>query len=233
MTGMQNMGDKCEYVVINVSSPNTPGLRDLQTTQHLKTIITSVQQARKRLADGRVPPRILLKVSIGRVRICYISVQISPDLNTADMKEIANVCMKLSIDGVIIGNTTLERPSFLTSEHKIESGGLSGAPLRTLTRSKIHEFYTLTKGRITIVGCGGVSNGRDAYEHIRAGEVDKCPGCECAPVCAGASAVQLYTAIVYQGWPVFARVKRELHECLLNDGFTNVSQAVGADHRKK
>ena len=115
------------------------------------------------------------------------------------------------VDGLIVSNTTISRPESLNSKEKEESGGLSGKPIKELSTRVVGEMYQLTDGKIPIIGCGGVSSGEDAYEKIK----------------AGASLVQLYTAMVYQGFPVIGRVKRELDECLRKDGFTNVQEAVG------
>lgn len=142
----------------------------------------------------------------------------SPDLSPEDRRSIASIVLKSKdVDGLIVANTTVERPSTLVDQQTAqETGGLSGAPLKEKSTTAVHDFYALTKGKVSIIGCGGVENGRDAYEKIR----------------AGASAVQLYTALVYQGFPVVKRVKRELVQCLEADGFKSVNEAVGADHCK-
>uniref|UniRef100_A0A1I7XGN3 DHO_dh domain-containing protein n=1 Tax=Heterorhabditis bacteriophora TaxID=37862 RepID=A0A1I7XGN3_HETBA len=123
---------------------------------------------------------------------------------------------KYGIDGLIVSNTTVSRPSSLKSENRTQIGGLSGAPLREISTECVREMYSLTEGKVPIIGCGGVASGADAYEKIK----------------AGASLIQLYSAFVYQGFPVVGKIKRELAELLKNDGYSNISQAVGIDHKK-
>jgi len=115
----------------------------------------------------------------------------------------------------VISNTSISRPVSLISSSKTEEGGLSGRPLRELATETIRKMYVLTKGSVPIIGVGGISSGQDAYEKIR----------------AGASLIEIYTCMVYEGPPVVAKIKRELSELLRNDGFSSVSEAVGADHK--
>lgn len=200
--GVNYLGRFADYIVVNLSSPNTPGLRDLQKEADLKKIMEKVMEAVSRIGEGK--PKVLLKIS--------------PDLEDAEKEEIAKIALnkKYGIDGLIVSNTTVSRPESLRSVLKTEAGGLSGKPLKNLSTSCVRDMYRLTGGKLPIVGCGGVSSGADAYEKIR----------------AGASLVQLYTALVYQGFPVIGKVKRELVELLRQDGYSNVSEAVGADHRR-
>ncbi len=200
--GVINLGPFCDYLVVNVSSPNTPGLRQMQMKKELEELMTIVSESRSRIISAK-HPKILLKVS--------------PDLSAEEKRNIIAVCKnkKYNIDGLIVGNTTTSRPQSLKSPKSIESGGLSGAPLRELSTQCIKDFYKLSGGSIPIIGCGGISNGRDAYEKIK----------------AGASLIQIYTAIVYQGFPVVGRIKRELLEAMQKDGFRKLEDAVGADHR--
>ncbi|PIO52592.1 dihydroorotate dehydrogenase 2 domain protein, partial [Teladorsagia circumcincta] len=134
-----------------------------------------------------------------------ILLKIAPDLDLSEKIDIAQVVMdkKYGVDGLIVSNTTISRPESLKSEFKNEAGGLSGAPIRKLSTECIKEMYRLTQGRVPIVGCGGVSSGEDAYEKIR----------------AGASVVQLYTALAFHGFPVIGKVKRELAELVKRDGY--------------
>ncbi|KAI6207289.1 Dihydroorotate dehydrogenase [Aphelenchoides fujianensis] len=204
--GVNYFANHCDYLVINVSSPNTPGLRALQSKAELEKICETVRKALDRVIHDRpARPKVLLKIT--------------SDLSTADRQDVARVVLdkRNGVDGLIISNTTIERPSTLQSEHKAESGGLSGPPLRDPSTKCIAEMYKLTSGQVPIVGCGGIESGADAYEKIR----------------AGASVVQLYTALVYQGWPVIGRIKRELNDRLYQDGFTTVTAAIGADHPKE
>ncbi|CAL1539972.1 unnamed protein product [Lymnaea stagnalis] len=202
--GVRKFGPVADYLVINVSSPNTPGLRDMQRQEELATLIDKVVEERNKLAVNPKPPLL---------------VKIAPDLNEEEKKDIATVITrpKSKVDGLIISNTTVERPQSLVSKNKSETGGLSGAPLREKSLETIRDMYRLTNGQVAIIGVGGVSSGKDAYDKVK----------------AGASLVQLYTAMIYQGPPVVAKIKRELDELLRNDGFTHISEAVGADFRNK
>ncbi|KAE9420569.1 hypothetical protein Angca_003924, partial [Angiostrongylus cantonensis] len=143
--------------------------------------------------------------------------KISPDLTDMEKRDIAQVVIdsKHGVDGLIISDTTMSRPKTLKSENKSETGGLSGTPLRQMSTECVREMYKFTSGHVPIIGCGGISSGADVYEKIR----------------AGASVVQLHSAIVFHGFPIIGKIKRELIELLNRDGFKNISQAVGADHR--
>jgi dihydroorotate dehydrogenase len=196
--GLQELGGYADYVTINVSSPNTPGLRDLQGRERLRDLIGRLLAARAALP---VPPPLLLKIA--------------PDLSAEQLQDVAEVALETGIDGLIVSNTTISRPPGLKSLHRTEQGGLSGAPLFPLATSVLRDVYRLTEGRIPLVGVGGIGSGRDAYAKIR----------------AGASLVQLYTALVYEGPGLIRRMKAELLECLRRDGFATVAQAVAADHR--
>nr|XP_009502667.1 PREDICTED: dihydroorotate dehydrogenase (quinone), mitochondrial [Phalacrocorax carbo] len=248
VAGVRTLGPLADYLVVNVSSPNTPGLRDLQGKAELQDLLTKVLAERDMLPCKRKPA---------------VLVKIAPDLTTQDKQDIASVICELGVDGLIVSNTTVSRPSSLQSRQRTEPGGLSGKPLRELSTQTIREMYSLTQGRVPIIGVGGVSSGRDALEKIR----------------AGASLVQMYTALVYHGPPVVGAVKRELETLLRGvrgqappqgapgprvalgshvlvheqwyhgaepqcqagpavtlslgreQGFKNVTEAVGADHR--
>ncbi|XP_045193970.1 dihydroorotate dehydrogenase (quinone), mitochondrial-like isoform X2 [Mercenaria mercenaria] len=198
--GVEKFGPLADYLVINVSSPNTPGLRSMQGKQQLEKLVAKVSEERKNIESERKPPLL---------------VKIAPDLTEQDKKDITDVVLKVPgrVDGLIVTNTTVTRPESLKSKYKDETGGLSGEPLKDLSTQTVKDMYRLTKGKLPIIGVGGVACGQDAYDKIR----------------AGASLVQLYTALVYQGPPVVKRIKRELEELLQKDGFSNVSEAVGAD----
>lgn len=200
--GIRNLGCFGDYLVINVSSPNTPGLRDMQGKKNLTDLIEKVLEARNNLPVDPKPPLL---------------VKIAPDLTEQDKIDIASVVLrpKSRVDGLIVSNTTIGRPASLISINKTEVGGLSGEPLKALATETIRDMYKLTEGSIPIVGVGGITSGKDAFEKIR----------------AGASLVQLYTALSYQGPPLITRIKRELVDELQNGGFDNVQAAVGADHR--
>ncbi|XP_043562665.1 dihydroorotate dehydrogenase (quinone), mitochondrial isoform X2 [Chiloscyllium plagiosum] len=184
--GVQQLGPLADYLVVNLSSPNTPGLRALQSKKELRTLLEKVLKERDSLTVNR-KPAILLKIA--------------PDLTAQDKKDIAGVVMELGVDGLIVTNTTVSRPQSLQDPQQAQSGGLSGAPLKEMSTQTVNEMYSLTKGRIPIIGVGGISNGADALQKIR----------------AGATLIQLYTAFVYQGPPVVNKIKRELEQLLKTD----------------
>lgn len=141
--------------------------------------------------------------------------KIAPDLTPDDCADIAAVVQERGVDGLIVSNTTISRPADLQGRDRAETGGLSGRPLFELSTAVLADMYRLTEGRVPLIGVGGISSGADAYAKIR----------------AGASLVQLYTALIYQGPALVARIKSELAAALKADGFATVSAAVGADHR--
>ncbi len=187
-----------DYLAVNVSSPNTPGLRDLQKKAALVELIAQLKLARAKSSPKRPPPLLL---------------KIAPDLSPKEIVGIAEAALESAIDGLIVSNTTVARPKDLKSKFARETGGLSGKPLFAPSTALLAEMYRLTGGRIPIIGVGGIASGADAYAKIR----------------AGASLVQLYTALTYEGVGLAARIKRELLELLKRDGFKNVAEAVGAD----
>jgi dihydroorotate dehydrogenase len=197
--GVQVLGPYADYLVINVSSPNTPGLRALQGREPLAALIEAVKRAR-RDACPETPPLL---------------VKIAPDLQPEDKQDIAAVALESGIDGLIVSNTTIVRPPTLRSRYRTEAGGLSGAPLFQPSTELLAEMHRLTQGRLALVGVGGVASGADAYAKIR----------------AGASLVQLYSALVYEGPGLVGRIKRELAQTLRRDGFSSVTQAVGSGLR--
>jgi len=194
VTGCTAFAPYADYLVCNVSSPNTPGLRNLQGRVELADLLKRVQDA---IVAKPVP----------------LIVKIAPDASDDDLDDIVAVCRDLRMDGIIIGNTTLSRPASLVSARRGESGGLSGAPLTTLSTDVLRKTAQRVEGQFPLVGCGGVGSGADAYAKIR----------------AGASLVQLYSALVFEGPPVVRRIKDELATLIARDGFSSVSQAIGAD----
>jgi dihydroorotate dehydrogenase len=142
-------------------------------------------------------------------------VKISPDLTAAERQVLAEGLTEMDIDGLIVSNTTISRPEGMVSGARAEEGGLSGAPLFAASTEALSDFYRLTEGNLLLIGVGGISSGREAYAKIR----------------AGASLVQLYTAMIYEGPGLVRRVGQELAECLKKDGFGNIAEAVGAAHR--
>ena len=195
--GVATLAPLADYLVINISSPNTPGLRDLQRRSEVGALIHAVVEARDAVRLDRPPP-ILLKIA--------------PDLTQQEIDDIAEVALVSKIDGIIVSNTTVARPATLRSANAPEPGGLSGRPLFEPSTAVLAEIYRRTHGRIPLVGVGGVASGEDAYAKIR----------------AGASLVQLYSALVYQGPALIGRIKRDLLVCLKRDGFTHVAEAVGS-----
>jgi len=197
-TALARLALVADYVAVNVSSPNTPGLRGLQDRDELERLLAALTQMRNRLGLS-VP----------------ILVKIAPDLDGHALDDIADVATKSGIEGLIVSNTTIARPSTLRSPNAAEAGGLSGAPLFEPSTEILHAMHARTGAKLVLVGVGGVASGADAYAKIR----------------AGASLVQLYTALAYRGPGLVTRLQRELVECLARDGFTHVGDAVGAAHR--
>ena len=180
-----------DYVTVNVSSPNTPGLRGLQNKDELTRLLSTLVEARGR--HGHKP--LLLKIA--------------PDLDASAMDEIADVVRASGIEGLIVSNTTIARPP-LRSRHAKEAGGLSGKPLFAASTTILKEMRQRLGDAVTLVGVGGVASGTDAYAKIR----------------AGASLVQLYSGLAFQGPGLVTRIKRDLLACLARDGFANVTEAV-------
>lgn len=200
VAGVRALGSLADYLVVNVSSPNTAGLRDLQGRQALEALLARVVPARDALINK---PPLLLKIA--------------PNLDEGARDDIAAVALAARIDGLIVSNTTVARPATpqRTHRHLAETGGLSGRPLFVPSNEILADMYRRTGGKLILVGTGGIESGRGAYAKIR----------------AGASLVQLYTALIYEGPGLVARIKRELAACLRRDGFSSVDDAVGADHR--
>ncbi|WP_454917878.1 quinone-dependent dihydroorotate dehydrogenase [Xanthobacter sediminis] len=191
-----------DYVVCNISSPNTPGLRSLQARAEMSALLAQVLSVRNAsIPDPALRPPLLVKVA--------------PDLDDAALADVAEVALSTGVDGLIMGNTTLSRPGSLKSGHRGEAGGLSGTPLMALSTERLGALYRLVGGRLPLIGAGGVASGADAYDKIR----------------AGASLVQLYSALVFQGPGLVNRIKADLAARLRADGFQRVSDAVGADVR--
>lgn len=188
-----------DFLIINISSPNTPGLRALQGVDSLVELTRAVRSAR--IVTGSQAPLLF---------------KIAPDLEIADIADICRVAVAEKMDGIVVCNTTVARPASLRSGHASETGGLSGAPLFGPSTQLLREVYALTGGQLPLIGVGGVGSAEQAYAKIR----------------AGASLVQLYTAMVYEGPGLITAITRGLAELLHRDGFTSVTQAIGADHRK-
>jgi dihydroorotate dehydrogenase len=192
--GVRKAARVADYLVVNVSSPNTPGLRDLQAREVLGSLLRRLISAREE-AGSRVP----------------LLVKIAPDLTPEERRDIAQVALDTGIDGLIVSNTTVERPPDLVSRHAHEAGGLSGRPLLAPSTALLADMYRLTQGRLPLIGVGGIASAADAYAKIR----------------AGASLVQLYTALVFAGPGLVGEIKNGLAALLRSDGFASIAEAVG------
>jgi dihydroorotate dehydrogenase len=196
VTGCTALAPYADYLVCNVSSPNTPGLRNLQGRAELADMLKRVLDAD---AHAARPVPLLVKIA--------------PDASDDDLDDIVTVCRDLRMDGIIVGNTTLSRPTSLRAPRRAEAGGLSGAPLAALSTEVLRRTARRVERQFPLVGCGGIGSGADAYAKIR----------------AGATLVQLYSMMVYEGPPIVRRIKDELAALLTRDGFASVNEAVGAD----
>jgi dihydroorotate dehydrogenase len=192
-----------DYVAVNVSSPNTPQLRQLQQAEQLSSLLGSLQRRNKEL-------RTLKK----RVKALPLLVKLSPDLGTSELEVIVDVVQRLGIDGIIATNTTISRDNLRSSKQEVTAcgdGGLSGKPLTKRSTQMITQLYKLTRGNVPIVGVGGVFTAEDAWEKIA----------------AGASLVQLYTGFIYQGPWVAKEIVHGLKRIVKARGFTKLQEAVG------
>ncbi|KAJ7155465.1 Dihydroorotate dehydrogenase-domain-containing protein [Mycena crocata] len=189
VAGVRTFGPYSDVLVVNVSSPNTPGLRGLQNRDILEALLTGVMQAREQLASTRKPKLVL---------------KIAPDLSEDQLVEIAAVIENTSIDGVIVSNTTTQRPTELADSNKSETGGLSGVPLKQYSLAAVRTLRKNLPARIPLIGCGGISTGADALEYAK----------------AGASLVQVYTGFGYDGVGACRRIKDQLVEELSKEGLT-------------
>ena len=188
-----------DYITINISSPNTEGLRELQNANNLDCLLKEIYKVKSSaLNDKKVPP-LLLKVA--------------PDITNKMVEDIINLALKYKIDGLIVGNTTISRPSSLQGHNKNEPGGLSGKPLFELSTKVLAQFYILSEGRIILVGSGGVDGVETAYAKIK----------------AGASLIQIYTGLMYHGPELFRIIFDGLGNSLREDGFANIKDAIGVD----
>ncbi len=188
-----------DYLTVNVSSPNTVGLRDLQAADQLEKLSSAVIQARDTAAADFDPPPLLLKIA--------------PDLSSQMVIDIVEIAIEKKIDGLIISNTTVSRPEFLISKNRYQSGGLSGKPLFNLSNQALAKAYLAGNGRIGLIGVGGIDSVQSAYTKIR----------------AGASIVQIYTGLMYNGPSLFDALYFGLANTLRNHGFSNITNAVGLD----
>lgn len=190
--GVRAMAPVADYLTVNISSPNTPGLRALQDKGALDALLEAIAEAR-----GAGGPPVFLKLA--------------PDLMAEDIDDIARIAIDRGMDALIVSNTTISRPS-LASRHRGETGGLSGAPLKQLALQRLRDFRKATGGALPLIAAGGIENGVDAYDRIR----------------AGASLVQIYSALVYQGPGLARMIVGELKTLMRRDGFGSLAEAVGS-----
>jgi dihydroorotate dehydrogenase len=192
----------CDYITLNISSPNTAGLRDLQHNEQIRELLSSVRVKAKQL-NAKYNKKT------------YILVKIAPDLEDNQIEDVMEAITSNLMDGVIISNTTIKNRDGLKSSYASEVGGLSGKPLLNPSNEVLYKAYKITKGSIPIIGVGGVFSGDDAYSKIL----------------AGASLVQLYSSIIYQGFGVIEKINSRLNELLDQDGFSSIAEAIGKAHK--
>lgn len=195
---LEKFYEKASYITINISSPNTKNLRDLQSEDQLDLFLSEITKKKNEL-------KILHKKNTP------LLLKVAPDLTISQQEKIAATVLKNQIDGMIISNTTIDRDLNLHSANAGEIGGLSGAPLFAKSNEVLKNFYKFTDKKIPLIGVGGISSADDAYEKI------KC----------GASLVQIYSAFIYQGFGLVEKIKKELSAKIAADGFKNISQAIG------
>ena len=196
--GLQRLYPLADYVTVNVSSPNTPGLRALQAAESLAPLLEALLATRQALVESGQPRKPLF-------------VKVAPDLDEPGEAAVADVARRLAIDGLIVGNTTVSRPPGLRSPHARETGGLSGRPLFPLSTRLLARLSVRLEGTVPLIAAGGVFDAADAYAKIR----------------AGASAVQLYTGFVYRGPGLVRDILDGLDARLAADGFATLAAAVG------
>jgi dihydroorotate dehydrogenase len=199
--GLARVWPHASYVTANISSPNTPGLRGLQEKGALEDLLGRMNAARETLTAVHGPRPMFLKVA--------------PDLDETAIGDIADLAWAMKLDGLIVSNTTTDRPESLQSPYKGETGGLSGAPVFAKSTCVLRQFSAHLRGRMALIGVGGVFDGAGALAKIK----------------AGASAVQIYTALVYGGPGLVSRLTMDLAARLKAEGFANVGDAIGADVR--
>lgn len=198
LTLIGKFGPTADYLTVNISSPNTPGLRTLQGREILLPLLNALVKKRNDVCGAKRTP---------------LMIKLAPDLAQDECEDIAAVVLESGVDGLVLSNTTTDRPQSLPETFRNETGGLSGPHVRKKSTEIIKTFYRLTGGKLPIIGVGGIASGIDAYEKIR----------------AGASLVQLYTALVFEGPGLIKRIKTDLSAFMDRDGFRNISEAVGVD----
>jgi dihydroorotate dehydrogenase len=191
--GLWTFNDVASYITVNISSPNTPGLRALQSRDELQNLLNRLALARQKLTS---PKPLLLKIA--------------PDLSDGEIEDIAGIALDNAIDGIIVSNTTVSRPP-LRSHHALKPGGLSGAPLFELSTRKLARVHQLTAGRIPLIGAGGVSSANAAWQKLR----------------AGASLIQLYSALIFEGPGIVGSIIHGLADRLKSSGRSSITEITG------
>jgi len=190
-----------DYLTINISSPNTKNLRELQNEKQLKEFLLAIDNQKKQLqiTTNKNTP-ILLKIA--------------PDLDIKQQQVIAEIVINSHISGIIVSNTTIKRDFNLQTQYANEIGGLSGKPLFDPSNEVLKNFYKFSNGKIPLIGVGGIFNADDAYRKIR----------------CGASLIQIYSAFIFEGFGLVEKIKKDLSKLLIKDGFKNIQQAIGIDN---
>ncbi len=199
---LEKFYQEASYITLNISSPNTKNLRDLQKYNNLDDFLSQIMQKRQELQQKKQ-------------KYTPIWLKIAPDINNKEQEEIAQLVIKNKIDAVIISNTTISRPKYLQSNNQERQGGLSGKPVFFKSNEVLCNFYRLTQGKIPLIGVGGIFSAEDAYCKIK----------------NGASLVQIYSALIYQGFSTIEEINSGLNKLLKQDGFDNISQAIGVEVR--
>ena len=197
--GIEKFAAVASYVTVNISSPNTPGLRDLQQAAVLDDLLARVIDARERVARNAGPTPVLLKIA--------------PDLALSDLDDVVGIARARRVDGMIVGNTTVSRPAGLRDRQSAQAGGLSGRPLLPLADRMLAETYVRVEGVFPLVGAGGIDSGASALGKIR----------------AGASLIQIYSGLVFRGLGLIGEIKTALRAELDRDGSQTIADCVGAD----
>ncbi|MBU6339699.1 MAG: quinone-dependent dihydroorotate dehydrogenase [Rickettsiales bacterium] len=195
---LERFYSQCSYITINISSPNTENLRNIQKEDQLNLFLITIKTKK-------------IELEKHYKKNTPIFLKIAPDLTLEEQEKIAIAVLASGIDGIIISNTTIARDKNLKNSNASETGGLSGKPLFAASNEVLKNFYKLTEGKIPLIGVGGISSAEDAYEKI------KC----------GASLVQIYSAFIYEGFGLVERIKKDLSKLVKEGGFKNISEAVG------
>jgi dihydroorotate dehydrogenase len=203
VAGLEALAAVADYFTVNISSPNTPGLRDLQAPEALDRLLGRLMAKRDELAGAGVPSR-------------PIAVKLSPDLLGDDVAPVCERLVAHGVDGIIVSNTTLERPSLKAGGPASEAGGLSGAPLYERSTRLLAKVYVLTRGEIPLIGVGGINSGETALGKLQ----------------AGASLLQLYTGLVYEGPGLVGRIKKSLLAAIEHAGAQSIDELIGTKCRE-